>query len=195
MIITRSKSLDTPIKCNKNFISVITDDNAIAFLKRKSEGYTKTFNLTDIDSGLTKQNDQYYFFEHDITNTPKRFYSRNSIEKNFSYKVYPITDDLAQRIINKEYVNKWEILFNAFANYQKVYTMVKDYSIRLTYLSSDVKEDKLVIPYSISPTGTNYDIILEEFLINHNKKYGGKKESLSINLDVLRDLKLKELNI
>lgn len=191
MIVIRDKSLKTLTKCEP-FINVITDDTAIAFEKHK-EDYPKSSD--QIQNGLTKQDGQYYYFEHDIINTP-RSYSSKYYDSCYAYKVYPITNDIAQRIINKEYVSKWEILFNAFTNYTKVYTLIKDYELKMNYISSYMLDGKLVIPYGISPSdmGDN-EITIEEYLIKHHKRYASVNEPLKINLPVLRELRFNELNI
>lgn len=188
MIAIRDKSIKTLTKCEP-FIRVITDDTAIAFVKH--EDYTRSSDL--IKDGLTKQGNQYYYFEHDIINTP-RHYSSKYDNLVFAYKVYPITNDIADRIIKKECVSKWEILFNAFINHQKVYTMIKDWDLKMNYISSYMLGDKLVIPYGMSPSdmGDN-EIMIEEYLIKHNKRYASANEPLKINVSFLRELKLKEL--
>ena len=190
MIVLRDKALKTVTKCEP-FINVITDETAIAFEKHK-EDYPKSSD--QIQNGLTKQDGQYYFFEHDIINTPRSYSAR--YHDCFAYTVYPITDDIAQRIIKKELVSKWEILFNAFINYQKVYTLIKDYELKMNYISSYMLDGKLVIPYGISPSdmGDN-EITIEEYLIKHNKRYASANEPLKINVSVLRELRLNELNI
>ena len=186
MIVTRDKDLKTVTKCEP-FINVISDETAIAFEKHKEE-YKQSSD--QIKNGLTKQDNQYYYFEHDIINTPrKRYYDC------FAYKVYPITNDIAERIIKKEYVSKWEILFNAFVNYQKVYTMIKDYELRMNYISSYLLVDTLVIPYNISPSDMgDEETTIEAYLAKHFKRYGNG-EPLKINLSVLRELRFNELNI
>ena len=190
MIVVRDKSIKTLTKCEP-FIRVITDDTAIAFEKHK-EDYPKSSD--QIKNGLTKQDNQYYYFEHDIVNTPRSFSSRYC--DCFAYKVYPITDDIANRIIKKEYVGKWEILFNSFANHKKIYSMIKDYELRLSYISSYMSENKLVIPYSSSPSDMREDeMVLEDYLIKNNKRYASMNEPLKINLEVLREMKLNQLNI
>ena len=189
MIVVRDKSIKTLTKCEP-FIRVITDDTAIAFEKHKEE-YKQSSD--QIKNGLTKQDNQHYYFEHDIINTPRIFSKHNNC---FAYHIYPITDDIANRIIKKEYVSKWEILFNAFLNYRKIYSMIKDYELRLSYISSYISEDKLVIPYSSSPSDMREDeMVLEDYLIRNNKRYASMNEPLKINLGVLREMKLNELNI
>jgi hypothetical protein len=190
MIVIRDRSIKTLTKCEP-FIKVITDETAIAFEKH-NEDYPKSSD--QIKNGLTKQDNQYYYFEHDIINTPRSFSS--SYHDCFAYKVYPITDDIAQRIIKKEYVSKWEILFNSFLNHKKIYSMIKDYELRLSYISSYMLGDKLVIPYGSSPSDMREDeMVLEDYLTKSNKRYASMNEPLSINLEVLREMKLNELNI
>jgi hypothetical protein len=190
MIVTRDKTIKTLTKCEP-FINVISDDNAIAFEKHKEE-YKQSSD--QIKNGLTKQNGQYYFFEHDIINTPRSYTSR-WYDSCFAYKVYPITNDIAERIIKKEAVSKWEILFNAFFNYQKVYTMIKDYELRMNYISSYMVNSKLVIPYGISPSDMgDEETTAESYLAKHARRYGNG-EPLKINLSVLRELRFNELNI
>ena len=96
--------------------------------------------------------------------------------------------------MKKVYVGKWEILFNAFVNYQKVYTMIKDYELRLSYISSYILGDKLVIPYGSSPSDMKDDNkTIEDYLIKNNKRYTSMNKPLDINLGVLREIKIKEL--
>ena len=189
MIVIRDKALKTLTKCEP-FINVITDETAIAFEKHE-DNYPSS---DQIKNGLTKQDGQYYYFEHDIINTPRTFSPKYF--ESFAYKVYPITNDIAERIIKKEYVSKWEILFNAFINYTKVYTLIKDYDLKMNYITSYMLDGKLVIPYGISPSdmGDN-EITIEEYLIKHNKRYTSANEPLKINVSVLRELRLNELNI
>jgi hypothetical protein len=190
MIVLRDKAIKTLTKCEP-FINVISDETAIAFEKH-NEDYPKSSD--QIKDGLTKQNGQYYFFEHDIINTPRSFSSRY-YDSCFAYKVYPITNDIAERIIRKEPVCKWEILFNAFINYQKIYTMIKDYELKMNYISSYMLGDKLVIPYGISPSDMgDEETTIEAYLNKHFKRYGNG-EPLQINKQVLRELRFNELNI
>ena len=188
MILTKDKSITKLTKCEP-FIRVITDETAIAFAKHK-EDYPRSSD--QIQNGLTKQDNQYYYFEHDIINTPRSL----SMKEGFAYKVYPITNDIAERIIKKEFVSKWEVVFNAFLNYKRVYIMIKDYEFRLSYISSYMSEDKLVIPYGMSPSDMREDeIIIEDYLIKNKEKYTSMNKPLSINLEVLREMKLNQLNI
>ena len=72
--------------------------------------------------------------------------------------------------------------------------MIKDYELRLSYISSYMLGDKLVIPYGSSPSDmTDDEITIEEYLTKHNKRYTSFNEPLQINLEFLREMKLKEL--
>jgi hypothetical protein len=74
--------------------------------------------------------------------------------------------------------------------------MIKDYDLRLSYISSYMLGDKLVIPYSSSPSDMREDeMVLEDYLTKHNKRYASMNEPLKINLEVLREVILNELNI
>jgi hypothetical protein len=73
--------------------------------------------------------------------------------------------------------------------------MIKDYELRMNYISSYMLGDKLVIPYNISPSDMgDEETTTEAYLAKHARRYGNG-EPLKINLSVLRELKLKELNI
>ena len=73
--------------------------------------------------------------------------------------------------------------------------MIKDYDLKMNYITSYMLDGKLVIPYGISPSdmGDN-EITIEEYLSKHNKRYP-KGEPLKINVTFLRELRLNELNI
>jgi hypothetical protein len=74
--------------------------------------------------------------------------------------------------------------------------MIKDYELRLSYISSYMSEGNLVIPYSSSPSDMREDeMVLEDYLIKNNKRYASMNEPLKINLEVLREMKLNQLNI
>lgn len=195
MILIRQKSsLDK--ECIPNFIDIISNDNALV-IDLNDDAYIDTFNLSNIVGGITKQNEQYYYFEHDIVNTPRHFKKTES--KNFSYKVYPITNDLVQiiiqNVIEKKPISKWEIFFNSFINYQKIYLVIKNYDVRTYQYSSYIEDDKLNIWYGISPSDYKENMNIEEFIINHDKKYKNTYSdySFEINFQVLREVKLNEI--
>lgn len=178
-----------------NIITPISDDNAIC-VKHRDDDYTTTFNLTNINEGLTKQNDQYLYFEHSIVDTPRSSYKYGP--KTFAYKVYPITNKLAQQIINGESISKWEIYFNAFVNYQSIYTIIKNYDLHTYKEIAIIDNDTLIIPYGTGPADMKDNQTIQEFLDWNNSKfrpYVSKEEKLKTNKDILRQIKFEELNI
>ena len=197
MVVVRDKALDTKVKCD-NFIDVITDDTAIALLKHDDQHYTSRLNVSDIKTGLTKQDNQYYYFDHDIVSTPKNFSSKYSNSKNFAYKVFPVTDDIADRIINEEFVSIWEVFFNSFVNYQVIYLMVRDYdTTKLHKYTGYVDGDKLTIPYGVSPSDMRDNQTIVEYLNQNERRYSynikNGFETLPLNIPVIREMKLKQL--
>ena len=178
-----------------NIITPISDDNAIC-VKHRDDSYTTTFNLTNIEEGLTKENDQYFYFEHSIVDTPRSVSKYGP--KTFAYKVYPITNKLAQQIINGEYISKLEIYFNAFVNYQSIYTIVKNYDLHTYKEIAIIDNDTLIIPYGISPSDMKDNQTIQEFLDWNNSRfrpYRATEEKLKTNKDILRQIKFEELNI
>lgn len=178
-----------------NIITPISDDNAIC-VKHRDDDYTTTFNLTNINEGLTKENDQYLYFEHSIVDTPRSSYKY--VTKTFAYKVYPITNKLAQQIINGDSISKWEIYFNAFVNYQTIYTIIKNYDLHTYKEIAIIDNDTLIIPYGISPADMKDNQTIQEFINWNNSRfrpYRSKEEKLKTNKDILRQIKFEELNI
>ena len=178
-----------------NIITPISDDNAIC-VKHRDDSYTTTFNLTNINEGLTKQNDQYLYFEHSIVDTPRSSYKYGP--KTFAYKVYPITNKLAQQIINGQSISKWEIYFNALVNYQSIYTIIKSYDLHTYKEIAIIDNDTLIIPYGTGPADMKDNQTIQEFLDWNNSKfrpYVSKEEKLKTNKDILRQIKFEELNI
>jgi len=178
-----------------NIITPISDDNAIC-VKHRDDSYTTTFNLTNINEGLTKENDQYFYFEHSIVDTPRS--SSKYGPKTFAYKVYPITNKLAQQIINGESTSKWEIYFNAFVNYQSIYTIIKNYDLHTYKEIAIIDNDTLIIPYGTGPADMKDNQTIQEFLDWNNSRfrpYISKEEKLKTNKDILRQIKFEELNI
>lgn len=178
-----------------NIITPISDDNAIC-VKHRDDDYTTTFNLTNINEGLTKENNQYFYFEHSIVDTPRSVSKYGP--KTFAYKVYTITNKLAQQIINGEYISKWEIYFNAFVNYQSIYTIIKNYDLHTYKEIAIIDNDTLIIPYGTGPADMKDNQTIQEFLNWNNNKfrpYVSKEEKLKTNKDILRQIKFEELNI
>lgn len=175
------------VKCDNIFINLISEENAIAFEKRKGQP-----ELYDIKEGLTKQDNQYYYFDNDIVRTPRGSFGR--VDSLFAYKIYPITDDIANKIMYKKFVSIWEIFFNSFINYKTVYLMIRNYDTQLFKFTSSIEDDYLRVPYGLSPANMTEEQTIENYLSTHRLKYKDG-EPLSLNLSVIREMKLNELNI
>ena len=193
MIIVRDKELDK-VKLTDCFIDVITNETAIAYLKHVAV-YEQSSD--QIKLGLTKQDNQYYYFEHDIISTP-RTTLRNQKSYGFAYRVYPITNLLADRIISQESVGKWEVFFDSYLNYQCTYLMVKDYGLHFFEYKGSIDatgEGKLIIPYNISPSDFKGEgQTIEDFFYQHARRYA-LADILELNPIVIREMKLKELGL
>ncbi len=197
MKVIRDKSINKQ-RDTLNF-DVISHDNAI-IVKTRDDDYTKQFNLVDIAEGLTLQNNQFYYFTHDIVNTPHTARYRDTRDI-FSYKVYPISNELANKLIYEKYLpNTWEMFFDVFSNNKKIYIVVKNWDIDCYSYSAKIEDDKLIIPYGISSSDMKDEQTIEEILENHANRYNSmfrayipKETDLQYNLDILRDIKLKEL--
>jgi len=198
-LIESSKSLKES-KLDKLDIPIISEDNAFVIIFDKGD-YCKTFKISPIKSGLTKHNGQYYWFDHNILKCPKNNYSGY---ENHSYDIYPITEELAIKTLNKEYVGHYEIQFCSFYYYGEFYTSVKSGSFYQNYIyQSKLSCGRLTIPYNCSPSDlksvrNNLEPVTEkigEYLLKHKKEYpkGIYYSPLKYNTNVIRDSKLNEI--
>lgn len=163
-------------------IPVISEDNAILYLKRNDD-YTQHFKLPEIGKGLVLYKHTYYYFDHNILNTPIG-YTTNP----YSYDVYPITTDLAEKLIKEKKSLKWEIYFNCYANFQTSYLMVRNNGYITNYkYDGRIEGDKLILPKSISPANITEGISIEKYIETHNKQYPYAKEKLELNRRIIRD--------
>lgn len=181
-------------------IPIISDNNAILFEKEDPlSSYIKTFNLQEIRSGLIKYNDQFYWFDHDIVNTP-----RHRFRKCFSYKIFPITDDMGERIYNEKIAHHWEIFFNSFINYNKIYLStghIED-SIEGELKTTDRKnhcykatiiDDSIFLPVSVTASDLKDGETVDEFLSKLKKNYRNVNvPKLEINRPVIRNNYIKK---
>lgn len=135
----------TKIKCDDPDIPIISYDNAINYVIKDDE-YTKLFKTPTLKEGLIKHKGNYFYFDHNITETPRSYSSvPNSIH---SYDVYQITTDLAQKIIDTNISRKYEILFNSFYYFGKRFTTIRRGNFIEWYSYSSYKnEDGLILPY------------------------------------------------
>jgi hypothetical protein len=176
---------------------LITFDNAIVYdLQDKS--YRDMFRLSEIRSGLILHNGEYFFFEHNIVDTPKTSsYFKGSVQSWFIYK---ITIELGAKIIDEEKVSKWDVVFDNWINTGHFYNYAstdnsgksKDYlTIDIRKYTTNIIEDTLYGPYGFKPSSMNDGEDIEDFLQRNRLKYSGTK--LEINRPVLRDILIKSL--
>lgn len=196
-LIESSKSLKES-KLDKLDIPIISEDNAFVIIFDKSD-YYKTFNISPIRSGLTKNNGQYYWFDHNILKCPKNNYRF----VNHSYNIYTVTEDIANRILNKEYVSYYEIMFSSFYYHGEFYTSVKIGNFYENYITkSKLSCGCLIIPYNCSPVDlkskNNFEPVTEkigEYLTKNKREYpkGIYHSPLTYNTDIIREYKLNEI--
>ena len=198
-LIESSKSLKES-KLDKLDIPIISEDNAFVIIFDNND-YCKTFKISPIKSGLTKHNGQYYWFDHNILKCPKTNYTGY---ENHSYDIYPITEELAIKILNKEYVSYSEIKLSSFYYYGEFYTSVKRGGYSENFITkSKLSSGCLTIPYNCSPSDlksvkNNLESVTEkigEYLTKHKREYpkGIYHSTLTYNTDIIREYKLNEI--
>jgi len=78
-----------------------------------------------IHSGITKDKNRYFFFEHSIVNQPStiRYPDSNTWH---SYHIYQITKELFHDISKGNAFNHWDINFNSFYHFGKCFLIVRE---------------------------------------------------------------------
>lgn len=165
------------IKCNLPDIPIINMDNALLY-KLKNDS-------SRIDCGLTLHNGQYYYFDIDIVST-KHYRYRSGDQ--YSYKIRPVTNDIANRMMNGEFVQHWEIVLSAFFYYGNTwltYNIGAGNVYSFEFLST--MDRGLVIPIGLSPgSGYKKGMTIGDFLDDNRKVYPEKFDFI-INRTVYRD--------
>lgn len=184
-----------------HFIQPISGSNALYFSKFSDrDDYRKTFNLTEIQSGITFQDGQFYYFEHSILDTPKTYHKSGGA---YAYFVYPIDEYLKNRIISGE-SNHWEILLYSGYKYQKKYLIVGNINSKFAdqyIIRCHLKDSGLYYPYGNLPADIldtrtkclKKNITIGEFLNKHIIEYPNSRINLTINKENLRDLALSKI--
>jgi hypothetical protein len=183
----------------KSDIKIISEDNALYYKKRDDE-YAKQFNLTPIESGITFQDGQYYYFNHNIIETRKSWGKDNT---NFSYDIYFIDEWLKDKIVAGKSTS-WEPLFYSYFKYgRKVIatgTIGKYSHFNFQEKVSKLDDNDLYIPYGNIPADlvNNYDkkmkreITISEFIDEHSKQYKNYIR-LDVNREVIREIMLSNI--
>ena len=179
------------VKCDNLNIPIINQENAILY-KHKDDDYTKRFNIPTIYSGLTFYEGKYFYFEHNIVQTPNFWCSSpNSVH---AYDIHQITKDLGEDMIKSKKAFRWKIRFNSLFNFGEYFTSIRRGSYLETYKYESRKSDgELIIPYSTSPSGIKPGITIGDFLKNHTKEYPNGYTELTINRGTLRDILISEI--
>lgn len=133
---------------------IINHDNAIMYKYfDKSLGYIDQETYGDkIHSGITKDKDRYFFFEHSIINKPSSIFTKN--DKSWhSYHIYQITKELFEEIIKDNTFNIWNVKFNSLYHFGEYILSIRrgSYVENLVFYSK-LEDDTLTIPYGTSPS-------------------------------------------
>lgn len=130
---------------------------------------------------------QYYFFDHNIIKTPKSYSTLKSV---YSYDVYPITSDLAEKMIKTKQYLLWEVYFNCHYYYNCHWILTGNIipwntsyqSIKYVSRFDSVGpyKDALVLPQGTSPAGIVQGIMIGDYITAHLKQY----KCHSIELDI-----------
>jgi hypothetical protein len=187
------KNLDKAERINIDF-DIINHDNAIMYKLFDTGGLTSSNEpkLYDgkIYSGITKDKDRYFFFEHSIIHKPSSI-SYSDPNSWHSYHIHQITPELFERISRGDAFNIWEVKFNSLYYFGKYILSVRRgrYVENLVFYSK-LEGDTLTIPYGTSPSdmtrkGSGFKTI-GEFFKWHRGFYPNTND-LILNKSVIRE--------
>lgn len=170
-------------------IPIISYDNAILY-SNHNDDYMVSFALVPIKSGVIRYNNRYYYFDHDIVNTPKTRYwcdcGSSICTTCHSYCIYPIGDELAQEVISNRSVNIWMVKFHSFYYYGGYYLSIREGNYNRWYgYKSTMYSIGMVVPYSISPSDLLDGCTIGNYLMDH--KRNPRQEVMELNRSVIRD--------
>jgi hypothetical protein len=191
--VSTDKNLDKGKTTTIDF-DIITHENAIMYKDfDTSSGYIDRKTYGDkIHSGITKDNNRYFFFEHSITNKPSSIYTKSW----HSYHIYQITKELFEEISKDNKFNIWNVKFNSLYHFGKYILSIRlgNYVENLVFYSK-LENDTLTIPYLTSPSdnmlksGTK---TIGEFLKWHSGNYPNVND-LKLNKSVIRENLLNDI--
>jgi hypothetical protein len=183
------KSSESSSKIPTNIeLPIINMDNAILYLNRDNSDYYNSFNLYPIHSGLVLHNSQYYYFYHDIINTPTQYGKNRSGNICFSYNIYLLKDDYAKELINIKTTNYWEIILHSFFYFSKSYLSIGFGKQITNYIyESNIVGDTLIIPYGKTPASLRSKTLIKDFLKPKSIN------SIEINRTLYREMILSEV--
>lgn len=176
---------------NNPDIPIIDMDNAFIY-DIIGEDYGKAFKLSEINSGITYYKGQYYFFDHNIIKTPKTYYNEQGY--CHSYNIFPITSDIAKKVIEDKSVTFWELYFNCHVNYNHHYVSVRTGGYTYTEMWKSYHSDgNLYVVYNVSPSGLKEGITIGEFFERHYKEYPNSAKGMALNQSTLRNSLLEDV--
>lgn len=181
---------DEKIPIDSLDIPIISYDNSMLIVERdEDDSYIKTFKLSRIECGLCLYNGQYYQFSHNIVDTPKTFSIRGTDELNFSYDIYPIKQELADKIITNRVYEHWEIVFHAYYYYNEVFLSCGSVYGRKNYkYISKLEGDSMFLPSGRMPTDLKDGQTYSDFMSSYRIKYPLYKHSVTLNKYGVRDI-------
>ena len=179
------KSLDIPL---------INFDNAILYVERDGS-YRRTFNISILNDGLMSHEGQYYWFEHNIVACPRGYLSSS---QTHSYDIYPIREDLANRIIKDKKAFKLEIHLHCLYYYGEQYLSsgTENYSQKYKYVANVTHGDdgdSILIPFSRSSSKMSDGITIGKLLSDTRVDHPHTDISLKENKSVIRESLLNML--
>lgn len=175
-------------------IPIIDESNAILRFE-KDDDYRKTFHTPIINAGITFHNGKYYFFDHNIVETPKS-YSKSDIH---CYNIYQISPELVTKILKNKidnfYIyNYWELIFDNWINYNINYTHIKNDSyITIKYYTTKVVDDYLISCHDKSPSDFLIKLKKEKISIEDFLKSCKSNNKFILNKNLYRNKILKSI--
>jgi hypothetical protein len=182
-------------------ISIINYDNALLRFEQDID-YRKTFRLPIINAGITFHNDKYYFFDHNIVETPKSF-SKVDVH---AYNIYQISPKLVFKIlknfthepfmdIGRVYkYNSWELIFDNWINYGINYTHIKkDNYIDIKCYTTKIVDNYLISCYGRCPADYLRSLEKENISIEYFLESCKSNSEFILNKNLYRETILKSL--
>lgn len=98
-----------------------------------------------------------------------------------------------KKMIESKVYNLWLIKFESMYYYGGIYKILNNYSEKRYFYESKIEDDKMIIPYGLSPSGMKDGITISDYFCGWYKEY--KDSELKINNSLLRNIKLKKLEM
>lgn len=179
-------------------IPIINSDNALLWFK-KDDDFRKTFCTPIINRGITFYNDKYYFFDHNIVDTPKSF---SNVDVH-AYNIYQISPNSVFNILknftyngveNVYKYNPWILIFDNWINYGINYTHIKkDKYIDIKYYTTKVIDGYLISCYNKCPSDFIHFNLKKQLSIEDYLESCKSNNEFILNKKLYREAILKSL--